>query len=202
MTESVEKFYWSESDETQAKIAKYIAERKAALDACRAFCKEVGAENIYHTTTGHCCGVVFKGKTPAGWTSKKKHLQTVPEQKTPEGKALYKRLMALQVPIEEDYFIKGTAFDRFWGVLISGSRISFPSASIAKAKHDDRGRVLIRLRMLPGDPPKPRKGCYSSSDSQHEGGFVIPDGYHEWKEWEMLKFVDEFNARIGAKAAA
>lgn len=195
---SIEKFFWSDSPETQVKIDQFLADRAKALKAARAFVKEVGAENIYHTTRGDCVGVEFKGKTPAGWTSKKRHLRTVPEQKTPEGRELFKRLMALKMPTEEQYFIgERSAFSRFWGVIISGNRISFPTATIAKAKGEP-GRVLIRCRMLPGAPPKKKRGSWSASDSQHEADFVIPDGYHEWKEWEMLKFVDEFNAKVKA----
>jgi hypothetical protein len=195
MSESIERFFWSDSPETQKKIEKYMTDRAAAFKAFKAFVKEVGAENIYHSTRGDCAGVEFAGKTPPGWTSKNRHLRTVPEQKTPEGRALYKRLMALHLPVEEEYFIKGTVFDRFWGVLISGNRISFPSASIAKAKGKP-GRVLIRVRMLPGKAPKPKRGSWSGSDTQHEGGFVLPSGYNEWKEWEMLKFIDDFNASL------
>lgn len=193
MSDSIEKFFWSESPATQAKIDAFIAARSEALAACRAFTTEVGASRIWHNTRGQCTGVDFEGETPAGWTGNKRHLREVPVKNSAAGKELSKRMFALTVPVEEDYFLKDTVFMNYWCVFVQGNQVSFPTARIAKRK-DGPGRLIVRCRMLPGDAPKREKGSWSGSDTQYESDFVLPDGFNEWKEWEMLKWVEDFNA--------
>lgn len=189
--ETVERFFWSDSADTRAKIAKLEVDRREAVERCIAFTKEVGAESMSHNRDGKPAGMNFKGRAPHGWR-KTKYGEHWPAKTTAEGKALHARMELLTVPTAQDVFVNDTAFSRFWGVIHDYNRISFPTAAVAWKD----GRVMIRCRMMKGAPPKRDEDHWVGSDTQHESDFVLPEGWNEWKEWEFLRYCEEYNARL------
>ncbi len=192
----IQRFFYNDSAAMQQQIAKLKAIQLQRQEAAAALGDEVGGVVCFNGTS--VSGVKFPGKTPNGWSRNSHSGLPMPKKNTDAGKALSARLQALTLPSGAE-LMHGTSFVRF-DLLFDGGYVYRNKVSVA-FNPSGPNRALARIRMLPGAPPEREPGCSSGTDDQHEAGFVVPEGWIEWKEWEMLKWVEEFNAAIRAENA-
>lgn len=178
----VERFFWSNTAEIVSQIQEWSALKLQADTLIRSLLSDLKVPGIgcRLDSNGRVSSFTFKdgSEMPEGWSDRKR-----PYANSKAGRELKKRLAPIRMPQSND--LLPAAFKPYdW--LVHEGCLYTPTVIVVAAIHPSEIsdiRLILRQPLTTFEP------------------FTVPDGWNEWKEWEMLKFIDEFNTRRRARSA-